>query len=124
MESRVLSRDATSWFHCPWRTPPEPSPMPTRLADKTSQQIKAPPHSIEAEQSVLGGLMLDNQAWDAIAGDVIADDFYHRAHRLIFRAMHRLTEKNQPIDLVTVSEDLEAEGKLQEVGGFAYLGEI
>lgn len=95
-----------------------------RSTDAKLDSIKTPPHSIEAEQSVLGGLMLDNQAWDAIAGDVIADDFYHRAHRLIFRAMHRLTEKNQPIDLVTVSEDLEAEGKLQEVGGFAYLGEI
>ena len=92
--------------------------------DAKLDAIKTPPHSIEAEQSVLGGLMLDNQAWDTIAGDLIADDFYHRGHRLIFRAMHHLAERTQPIDLVTVSEVLEASGELQDVGGFAYLGEI
>ena len=93
-------------------------------SDAKLAAIKTAPHSIEAEQSVLGGLMLDNQAWDAIAGDIISDDFYHRGHRLIFAAMSRLTERNQPIDLVTVSENLEAAGELQDVGGFAYLGEI
>ncbi|WP_258806488.1 replicative DNA helicase [Pseudidiomarina sp. CB1] len=93
-------------------------------SDSKLAAIKTAPHSIEAEQSVLGGLMLDNQAWDAIAGDIIAEDFYHRGHRLIFTAMSRLTERNQPIDLVTVSENLEAAGELQDVGGFAYLGEI
>lgn len=93
-------------------------------SDAKLAAIKTAPHSIEAEQSVLGGLMLDNQAWDAIAGDIITDDFYHRGHRLIFAAMSRLTERNQPIDLVTVSENLEAAGELHDVGGFAYLGEI
>ncbi|KFZ28904.1 DNA helicase [Pseudidiomarina atlantica] len=93
-------------------------------SDAKLAAMKTPPHSIEAEQSVLGGLMLDNQAWDNIAGEIIADDFYHRGHKLIFQAMHRLTERNQPIDLVTVSEDLESAGELQDIGGFAYLGEI
>lgn len=104
------------------------------MAEKRSEQpsrkdakldaIKTPPHSIEAEQSVLGGLMLDTQAWDNIADEIIADDFYHRGHRLIFKAMHHLAERTQPIDLVTVSEVLESTGELQDVGGFAYLGEI
>ena len=104
------------------------------MAEKRSEQasrkdakldaIKTPPHSIEAEQSVLGGLMLDTQAWDSVAGEIIADDFYHRGHRLIFKAMHHLAERTQPIDLVTVSEVLETTGELQDVGGFAYLGEI
>src|SRR5690554_2266379 len=95
-----------------------------RQRDAKLDAIKTPPHSIEAEQSVLGGFMLDNQAWDTIAGELIADDFYHRGHRLIYRAMHHLSERTQPIDLVTVSEVLEASSELQDVGGFAYLGEI
>ena len=95
-----------------------------KLKDAKLDAIKTPPHSIEAEQSVLGGLMLDNQAWDTIAGELIADDFYHRGHRLIYRAMHHLAERSQPIDLITVSEVLEANNELQDVGGFAYLGEI
>ena len=92
--------------------------------DAKLDAIKTPPHSIEAEQSVLGGLMLDNEAWDNVAGRVISDDFYHRAHRQIFRAMSHLAERSQPIDLVTVSEALEASGDLDSSGGFAYLGEI
>jgi len=83
-----------------------------------------PPHSIEAEQSVLGGLMLDNQAWDRVSEKVVEHDFYLRSHRLIFNAMARLAEGNQPIDLITVSEALEANQQLDDIGGFAYLGEI
>lgn len=93
-------------------------------SDAKLDAIKTPPHSIEAEQSVLGGLMLDNDAWDNVAGKVIEDDFYHRAHRKIFAAMQFLAERSQPIDLVTVSEALEASGELSDVGGFAYIGEI
>lgn len=92
--------------------------------DAKLDAIKTPPHSIEAEQSVLGGLMLDNEAWDQVAGKVITDDFYHSAHRKIFAAMQYLSERSQPLDLVTVSEALEASGELATVGGFAYLGEI
>lgn len=92
--------------------------------DKQVAAVKMPPHSIEAEQSVLGGLMLDNEAWDRVAEKVVEQDFYLRAHRFIFAAMSRLAEASQPIDIITVSEDLEANLQLDDVGGFAYLGEI
>ncbi|WNO59966.1 replicative DNA helicase [Rheinheimera sp. MMS21-TC3] len=92
--------------------------------DKQVAAVKMPPHSIEAEQSVLGGLMLDNEAWDRVVEKVVEQDFYLRAHRFIFNAMWHLAESNQPIDIITVSEALEANHKLEDVGGFAYLGEI
>ncbi|MFM2483101.1 replicative DNA helicase [Celerinatantimonas sp. YJH-8] len=86
--------------------------------------LKVPPHSFEAEQAVLGGLMLDNNAWDDVAEHVVEQDFYSRQHRLIFAAMHKLAEQGDPIDLVTVSEELERQEQLGDIGGFAYLGEI
>ncbi|WP_432456086.1 replicative DNA helicase [Agarivorans sp. QJM3NY_29] len=92
--------------------------------DSQLDQLKAPPHSIEAEQAVLGGLMLDNNAWDNVAEQVVEQDFYQRAHQHIFAAMTRLAEAGQPIDLVTVSEELERQEHLEDIGGFAYLGEI
>lgn len=95
-----------------------------RKRDASIEALRSAPHSIEAEQSVLGGLMLDNDAWDSVAGSVIAEDFYHRAHRLIFKAMNELAQRSQPMDLVTVSESLETAGELEQIGGFAYLGEI
>lgn len=97
---------------------------PAKRTDKSIEALRSAPHSIEAEQSVLGGLMLDNDAWDKVAGSIIAQDFYHRGHRLIFQAMQKLADNSQPMDLVTVSETLEAAGELEKVGGFAYLGEI
>ncbi|KPD21622.1 MULTISPECIES: replicative DNA helicase [Idiomarina] len=96
----------------------------SKKRDASIEALRSAPHSIEAEQSVLGGLMLDNDAWDNVAGSVIAEDFYHRSHRLIFKAMHELAQRSQPMDLVTVSETLESSGELEQVGGFAYLGEI
>ncbi|QFI55632.1 replicative DNA helicase [Aeromonas simiae] len=92
--------------------------------DAKTQQLKVPPHSFEAEQSVLGGLMLDNEAWDRVAERVIDKDFYSRPHRLIFQAMSRLSNAGSPIDLITVQEDLERSEQLEEVGGLAYLVEI
>ncbi|MGM0480771.1 MAG: replicative DNA helicase [Pseudomonadota bacterium] len=92
--------------------------------DRSIEALRSAPHSIEAEQSVLGGLMLDNDAWDKVAGSIIAEDFYHRGHRLIFQAMQKLSDNSQPMDLVTVSEVLEASAELDKIGGFAYLGEI
>ena len=86
--------------------------------------LKVPPHSIEAEQSVLGGLMLDNERWDDVAERVVADDFYTRPHRHIFTEMHRLQEMGKPIDLITLAESLEIQGQLDSVGGFAYLAEL
>ncbi|WP_312771597.1 DnaB-like helicase N-terminal domain-containing protein, partial [Escherichia coli] len=64
--------------------------------------LKVPPHSIEAEQSVLGGLMLDNERWDDVAERVVAEDFYTRPHRHIFTEMARLQESGSPIDLITL----------------------
>ncbi|KFC05358.1 replicative DNA helicase [Trabulsiella odontotermitis] len=86
--------------------------------------LKVPPHSIEAEQSVLGGLMLDNERWDDVAERVVSDDFYTRPHRHIFTEMARLQETGSPIDLITLAESLERQGQLDSVGGFAYLAEL
>ena len=86
--------------------------------------LKVPPHSIEAEQSVLGGLMLDNERWDDVAERVVSEDFYTRPHRHIFTEMARLQESGSPIDLITLAESLERQGQLDSVGGFAYLAEL
>ncbi len=83
-----------------------------------------PPHSLEAEQSVLGGLMLDNKRWDIVSEHVVSNDFFSRPHRLIFSEMQFLIEISKPIDLITLSESLEQKGNLDLVGGFAYLAEI
>lgn len=92
--------------------------------DAKYEALKSAPHSIEAEQSVLGGLMLDNEAWDNVAERVIGGDFFLRSHRLIFNAMHELVKREQPIDLVTLSELMEKTDELSQVGGFAYLLEM
>jgi replicative DNA helicase len=82
------------------------------------------PHSIEAEQSVLGGLMLDASAFDAVAEVVGRTDFYKAAHRQIFGVMVQLQESAQPIDVITVAESLNRLGELVSVGGLAYLTEL
>ncbi len=87
-------------------------------------EIRTPPHSVEAEQAVLGGLMLDANAWDAVADIVTAPDFYRRDHRLIFEAISEVAETRGSCDAVTVSEYLERKGRLDEIGGLAYLGTI
>ncbi|HWO99386.1 MAG TPA: replicative DNA helicase [Methylococcus sp.] len=92
-----------------------------RTVDKRIEALKIPPHSIQAEQAVLGGLLLDNQTWDLVADRVMEEDFYRRDHRLIFRAIRQLSEKQMPFDVVTLSEVLEKNGELEEVGGLAYL---
>ena len=92
--------------------------------DKQLERIKIPPHSLEAEQSVLGGLMLDNERWDTVSERVTSNDFYSQSHRLVFNEMQCLLEQNKPIDLITLSESLEQKGELDNVGGFAYLAEL
>jgi replicative DNA helicase len=87
-------------------------------------EVRTPPHSVEAEQAVLGGLMLDANAWDAVADIVTATDFYRRDHRLIFEAITEVAETRGACDAVTVSECLERKGRLEEIGGLAYLGTI
>ncbi|AGJ61347.1 Replicative DNA helicase [Candidatus Moranella endobia PCVAL] len=92
--------------------------------DLQLEGLKRLPHSLEAEQSVLGGLMLDNERWDNIAEIITSNDFLNRPHRLIFTEMQRLLELGNPIDLITLSESLEQKGELETVGGFGYLAEI
>ncbi len=84
----------------------------------------APPHSVEAEQAVLGGLLLDPVAWDNVADAVTQDDFYRPDHRLIFGAIAALAADGKPCDVVTVSQHLERTGKLEAAGGLAYLSSI
>ena len=84
--------------------------------------LKVPPHSVEAEQSILGGLLIDNKAIDRIAGQVSASDFYRNDHRIIFTHISKLIDNNDPADIVTVAESLEQNAELTKVGGVAYLG--
>ena len=84
--------------------------------------LKIPPHSIEAEQSILGGLLIDNKAIDRIAGQISASDFYRNDHRIIFTHISKLIDNNDPADIVTVAESLEQNAELTKVGGVAYLG--
>jgi replicative DNA helicase len=86
--------------------------------------VRVPPHSVEAEQSVLGGLMLDNSTWDAVADRLTADDFYRRDHQLIFAAVADLAARSEPLDAVTLAEQLERNGQLEEGGGLAYLATL
>lgn len=92
--------------------------------DQETAALKMPPHSLEAEQSVLGGLMLDNRAWDEIAERLVSDDFYRLEHRDVFNAMGRLAEESRPLDVVTLSEELESHDRLGRVGGLSYLAEL
>jgi len=94
------------------------------VPDYEVESLKVPPHSIQAEQSVLGGLMLDNQTWDSVADKVCVDDFYRKDHRLIFTAIEQLAEKQDPFDVITLSESLEGIGELATVGGLGYLATL
>ncbi len=91
-------------------------------AEAAMESLRVPPHSVQGEQAVLGGLMLDEEAWDRVADLVGSEDFYRREHQLIFSAMAGLAEHNQPLDVVTLAEELERRGELAEVGGMPYLG--
>jgi len=92
--------------------------------DHQIAQLRIPPHSIEAESSVLGGLLLDNNAWDRV-GDLLTDsDFYRYEHRLIYAAMGGLINATKPADVITTYEQLQGLGKADEVGGLAYLNSL
>ncbi len=90
-------------------------------ADRQVAQLRVPPHSIEAESSVLGGLLLDNAAWDRVNDLLAEDDFYRYEHRLIYAAMAALINASKPADVITVHEQLQHQGKGDEVGGLVYL---
>jgi replicative DNA helicase len=87
-------------------------------------RLKVPPHSIEAEQSVIGGLMLSADNWDAVNENVGPSDFYRADHRLIFSAMEELVKAEKPLDIITLSEHLSNRAELDDIGGLPYLGEL
>ena len=92
------------------------------MADNQFDDLKLPPHSVEAEQSLLGGLLIDNEALDKISDVITSVDFYRHDHRLIFQHIMKVVEAKQPADIVTVGESLEKNAELATVGGLAYLG--
>ena len=97
--------------------------MPTpKLA--TVENLKVPPHSIEGEQAVLGGLLLSPNAFDQVADVVTEGDFYREDHRLIYRAIHELSDSGRPCDAVTVTEWFEARGTVDQVDGGAYISQL
>ena len=102
------------------------SAVPSSLPDHDPQvaALRVPPHSIEAEQAVLGGLLLDNTAFDRVADVLREEDFYRHDHRLIWHQIARLIERSQPADVVTVYEALQSLGKAEEAGGLAYLNSL
>ena len=91
---------------------------------RSTESIRVPPHSVEAEQSLLGGLLIDGRAWDDVADIVTDDDFYRNDHRLIFAAIRNLSGEGAPVDAVTIGEYLSRHAKLDEIGGMAYLGDL
>jgi len=101
------------------------SPFPADLStDSQVAKLRVPPHSIEAESSVLGGLLLDNTAWDRV-GDMLTDqDFYRHEHKLIYASVSALINGSKPADVITVSEHLQNQGKTAEMGGLAYLNSL
>jgi replicative DNA helicase len=88
------------------------------------QALKVPPHSLEAEQAVLGALMVDASRWESIESLLLPNDFYRKEHRLIFSAMSSQIEDAQPLDVITLSEKLQLNNSLEDAGGLDYLGEI
>ena len=86
--------------------------------------LKVSPHNVEAEQSVLGGLMLDNNSWDIVSDLVVEEDFYRADHRLIFRSIASLSEESKPFDVITLTEWLESRKEAESAGGLAYLGSL
>jgi len=95
-----------------------------RRSQDAADGLRLPPHSVEAEQAVLGGLMLDSSAWDGVADLIESRDFYRRDHQLIFEAIAGLVDAHSPCDAVMVSEALTAKGLVDEVGGLAYLARL
>lgn len=93
-------------------------------ADKKMDQINVAPHSIEAEQAILGGIMLNSEMLDSVAERIQASDFYNKTHEVIFNQMLQLAKESQPIDLLTIDQALKDKGILEDTGRFAYLAEL
>ncbi|HEY8509975.1 MAG TPA: replicative DNA helicase [Steroidobacteraceae bacterium] len=95
-----------------------------RRESRSVVDVRTPPHSVEAEQAVLGGLLIEPTAWDQVADVIRAEDFYRPDHKLIFEAIAALARDGKPTDVVTVSEQLSRTGQLEAAGGLAYLGTL
>ena len=93
-------------------------------ADPQVAQLRVPPHSMESESSVLGGLLLDNNAWDRVGDLLVEGDFYRHEHKLIFEAIGKLINASKPADVITVYEHLQGMGKAEEIGGLMYLNQL
>ena len=109
-------------------TAPFPDAMPDFPAsdypDEQTSGLRVPPHSVEAEQAVIGGLLLDNRAWENIADKLVDEDFYRNDHRLLFNAIRELESRNEPFDAVTLSQCLQKNEQLDQAGGLLYLGRL
>src|SRR3954469_5670198 len=94
------------------------------LANAAASQGHVPPHDLEAERAVLGGVLLDNAALATVESICASGDFYHPSHAVIFDAVHALSERGEPVDIVTLSQELRAKERLNTIGGTQYLGEL
>lgn len=94
------------------------------ISESQTSNLRVPPHSVEAEQAVIGGLLLDNRAWEQIADKLVDEDFYRHDHRLLFSAIRELESRNEPFDAVTLSQCLDKNGQLDQAGGLLYLGRL
>ena len=92
--------------------------------EQNTTNLSIPPHSIEAEQAVLGSILLNNMYWDDVAENVVKEDFYRFEHRLIFEEMEKLIAQQSPVDLITLEQALKSREVIEQVGGFAYLAEL
>ena len=92
--------------------------------NQTTSDVRVPPHSVEAEKSVLGALMLDERAWEDVSENLQDSDFYRHEHRLIFRSIAHLMNNEQPLDVVTVAEELDEREELGKIGGAGYLSQL
>ena len=93
-------------------------------SDARIEQLRVPPHSTEAEQAVLGGLMLAPESYDAVGDVLVENDVYRRDHQLIYRAIRDLAEKSRPFDAVTLGEWFDSQGYAEQIGDGAYLVEL
>lgn len=122
MQDDKLSKDHYNTF-CP-KLPMRAHMYDLKPSKKTVDPLKRPPHSAEAEQAIIGGLMLDNQVWDKISTKLCEADFYRTEHRILFRSVVALAKKDQPFDVVTLLDALKSVNELDDAGGEAYLFEL
>lgn len=103
---------------------PPPEAYEPHAPDPTIAQLRIPPQSVEAESSVLGGLLLDNGAWDTVGDKLVESDFFRYEHRLIYRALASMIESGRSADVVTTYEWLQSHGEAENAGGLVYLNHL